>query len=160
MRIVHWTVAVGCVLNLFVIETGDLHDIIGYVVAAAMGLRIVWGFVGSRYARFADFVRGPRSVAAYISDNVRNRAPRYVGHNPAAAWMMLALMALIVGVSVTGYLMGTDRFWGEEWLEDLHEQIADAILVLALIHAVAAIIESWRHSENLVWAMVTGRKRG
>jgi cytochrome b len=159
VRIVHWTVVAGCVLNLFVLDTGDLHDWVGYAVCAAMVLRIAWGFVGPKYARFSDFVRGPKAVLAYAADNLRGRAPRYIGHNPAASWMMLALMALILAVSITGYLMGTDRFWGEEWLEDLHEQIADAILVLALIHAAAALIEGWRHHENLVWAMITGRKK-
>lgn len=158
VRIVHWTVVAGCLLNLFVLED-ELHDIVGYVVAGAMALRIVWGFVGSKHARFSDFVRGPATVIAYIVDNIRGRAPRYIGHNPAASWMMLALIALVVAVSATGYMMGTDRFWGEEWLEDLHEGIADAILILALLHAGAAIVESWRHRENLVWAMITGRKR-
>lgn len=158
VRIVHWTVVIGCLLNLFVLED-ELHDIVGYIVAGAMAVRIVWGFVGSKYARFSDFVRGPGTVATYIADNIRGRAPRYIGHNPAASWMMLALIALVVAVSITGYMMGTDRFWGEEWLEELHEWIGNAILVLALIHAGAAIVESWRHKENLVWAMVTGRKR-
>jgi cytochrome b len=159
VRIVHWTVAIGCILNLFVIESGDAHDVIGYVVAAAMTARIIWGFVGPGYARFSDFVRGPREIRAYLSDNLRGRARRYIGHNPAAAVMMLALMALVAGVSVTGYMMGTDAYWGEEWVEKLHEWFADAILVLALIHAGAAIVESVRHRENLVWSMVTGRKR-
>ena len=159
VRIVHWTVAAGCVLNLFVLESGDVHDVVGYVVAAAMAARIVWGFVGPGYARFSDFVRGPREIRSYLSDNLRGRARRYIGHNPAAAVMMLALMALVVGVSVTGYMMGTDAYWGVEWVEHLHEWFADAILVLALLHAAAAIVESVRHRENLVWSMVTGRKR-
>ncbi|BCJ90967.1 cytochrome b561 [Terrihabitans soli] len=159
VRIVHWTVATGCFLNLFLVEDGDAHDIIGYAVLAAMTLRIVWGFVGPGHARFSDFVRGPREIRNYIQDNLRGHARRYIGHNPAAAVMMLALMALVIAVSVTGYMMGTDTFWGEEWLEDLHEFFANSILVLALLHALAAILESYRHKENLVWSMVTGRKR-
>jgi cytochrome b len=158
VRIVHWTVVIGCILNLFILED-EPHEIVGYVVAGAMALRIVWGFVGSKYARFSDFVRGPSTVIAYLADNIRGRAPRYIGHNPAASWMMLALILLVIAVSITGYMMGTDRFWGEEWLEELHEWIGNAILILALIHAGAAIVESWRHRENLVWAMITGRKR-
>jgi cytochrome b len=159
VRIVHWTVAFGCILNLFVLESGTAHEVIGYVVAGAMTVRIIWGFVGSRYARFSDFVRGPGAIRAYIFDNLKGRAKRYIGHNPAASVMMLALMALVIGVSVTGYMMGMDAFWGEEWVEELHELLANAILVLALVHALAAILESARHKENLIWSMVTGRKR-
>jgi cytochrome b len=89
----------------------------------------------------------------------RGREPRQIGHNPAAAVMMLALMALLAAVSVTGWMATLDAFWGVEWVEELHEGTAEAILWLALIHAGAALYESMRHRENLVWAMVTGRKR-
>jgi cytochrome b len=159
VRIVHWTVAGGCLLNLFFLESGEAHDVVGYAVTAAMAVRIVWGFVAPGHARFSDFVRGPREIRTYISDNLRGRARRYLGHNPAAAVMMLALMALVLGVGVTGYMMGTDAYWGVKWVESLHGLLADGILVLALLHAAAAIVESIRHEENLVWSMVTGRKR-
>jgi cytochrome b len=85
--------------------------------------------------------------------------PRTLGHNPAGAVMMLALMAALLGVSVTGWMTTLDAFWGEDWLAKLHEIFANSILALALIHAAAALFESWRHRENLVWSLVTGRKR-
>jgi cytochrome b len=159
VRVVHWTVAFGCLLNLFVLEDGAAHEVIGYIVAGAMTLRIVWGFIGPRYARFSDFVRGPGAIRAYIADNLKGRSKRYIGHNPAASVMMLALMGLVVGVSVSGHMMGMDAFWGEDWVEDMHEFFANSILALALLHAGAAIFESVRHRENLVLSMVTGRKR-
>ena len=159
VRITHWTVAAGCVLNLFILESGAAHDVVGYTIFAAMMLRIIWGFVGAGHARFSDFVRGPREIGGYIVDNLRGHARRYLGHNPAAAVMMLTLMFLVVAVSITGYMMSMDAFWGEEWVEELHVITANAILVLALLHALAAIVESLRHRENLVWSMVTGRKR-
>ena len=160
VRLFHWTVVTGCVLNLFVLPDGDLaHEVVGYIVAAALAIRVVWGFVGTRYARFADFVPTPRRFGRYVAALVRGREPRTLGHNPAGAVMMLALMALLGGVSITGWMMGLDAFWGEEWVEELHEAFANGILVLALLHAAAALYESWRHSENLVWSMVTGRKR-
>lgn len=161
VRIFHWTVVAGCVLNLFILEDGETaHEVVGYVVAAALAVRLVWGFVGSRYARFAEFVPGPGRLARYLAALVRGREPRTLGHNPAGAVMMLALMALLAAVSVTGWMMGLDAYWGEEWLEDLHGGLANAILLLAGVHAAAAIFESFRHRENLVWSMVTGRKRG
>ncbi len=160
VRLFHWTVVAGCVLNLFVVEDGGLaHKVIGYAVAAALAIRLVWGFVGTPHARFSDFVPTPSRLAAYLAALARGREPRMLGHNPAGAVMMLALMALLAGVSVTGWMMGLDAFWGADWLEELHETLANGILVLALFHAAAALFESWRHRENLVWSMVTGRKK-
>lgn len=160
VRVFHWTVVLGCLANLFLLEDGeDAHEIVGFVVAAAVAVRIVWGFVGTRYARFAEFVPTPARLGRYLAALARGREPRMLGHNPAGAVMMIALMALLVAVSVTGWMMGLDAFWGEEWLEELHGGLANAILVLAALHAAAAIVESWRHRENLVWSMVTGRKR-
>jgi cytochrome b len=160
VRIFHWTVVAGCVLNLFVLDDGgDAHELVGYAVAAALTVRVAWGFVGSTYARFSQFVPSPRRLSAYLGALSRGREPRTLGHNPAGAVMMLVLMALLAGVSVSGTMMGMDAFWGEDWVEDLHETLAEAILPLAGLHAAAAIFESWRHRENLVWSMMTGRKR-
>ncbi len=160
VRIFHWTIVAGCLLNLFVVEDGDgLHRIIGYAVAAALVVRVVWGFVGTPYARFAAFVPGPRRLGRYLSALARGREPRMLGHNPAGAVMMLTLMALLAATCLSGWLMGLDAFWGEAWLEDMHEWLANSILVLAFLHAAAALIESHRHRENLVLSMITGRKR-
>ncbi|WP_414590781.1 cytochrome b/b6 domain-containing protein [Ancylobacter sp. G4_0304] len=160
VRVFHWTVVAGCLLNLFILEDGDLaHRIIGYLVAAMLVIRLVWGFIGTRYARFTEFVPSRHRLVGYLAALAKGREPRMLGHNPAGAVMMLALMALLAAVSLTGWMMGLDAFWGEEWLEETHEFLANAILVLALLHAAAAVIESVRHRENLVLSMITGRKR-
>lgn len=160
VRLFHWTVVAGCVLNLFVLEDGELpHKIVGYAVAAALAIRLVWGFIGTRHARFVDFVPTPSRLVAYVRALLRGEEPRMLGHNPAGTVMMLALMALLAAVCLTGWMTTLDAFWGEDWLEELHEGLANAILVLALLHAAAALFESWRHRENLVWSMVTGWKR-
>jgi cytochrome b len=160
VRLFHWTVALGCIANLTVLrEVKPVHRYVGYVVLAAVAIRLVWGFVGSRHARFADFVPGPGRLLGYLAALVRGREPRYLGHNPAGAVMMLVLMALVSVCGVTGWMMGLDAFWGERWLETLHETAANVILVMAGAHVLAALVESWRHRENLVAAMVTGFKR-
>lgn len=160
VRLFHWTVVVGCVLNLLILDDGETaHRIIGYAVAGALAMRVVWGFVGTRYARFSDFVPSRRRLGAYLVALAKGREPRMLGHNPAGAVMMLALMVLLASVSLSGWMMGLDAFWGEEWLEQTHEWLANAILILALVHAAAALIESARHRESLVLSMVTGRKR-
>lgn len=160
VRIFHWTIVTACVLNLFVLEEGETaHRFVGYVVAVMLVLRFLWGFVGTRHARFTDFFPTPSRILPYLRDLMRGREPRYVGHNPAGGAMMLLLMLLLASVCLTGWMMGLDAFWGDEWLEEVHGALANSILVLALLHAAAAIIESWRHRENLVLSMVTGRKR-
>ncbi len=158
VRLFHWTVVAGCLLNLFVLED-EPHEIVGYVVAVALVIRLLWGFIGTRHARFSDFVVGPRAVFAHLSDILHRREGRTLGHTPAGGAMMLALMALLAGLSVTGILMGTDAFWGVEWVEETHETLANLLMVLAILHVAAALYESRRHHENLAWAMVTGRKR-
>lgn len=160
VRLFHWTVALGCIANLTVLrEIKPVHRYVGYVVLAAVAVRLVWGFIGSRHARFGDFVPGPRRALGYLRALTQGREPRYIGHNPAGALMMIALIGLVSVCGVTGWMMGLDAFWGEPWAEALHETAANVILIMASLHVLAALVESWRHRENLVLAMVTGFKR-
>ena len=160
VRVFHWTVVLGCVLDLAVFDDGKAgHRWIGYGVALALGVRIVWGFIGSKHARFADFAPRPAAFMAYLRALLCGREPRFLGHNPAGAVMMLTLMALLSAVSLTGWLLTLDANFGNELLEGFHEAIANAILLFAGLHVAAALFESWKHGENLVWSMITGRKR-
>ncbi len=120
---------------------------------------MLWGFAGSRHARFADFLVTPRKLLVYVSQVIHGRAPRYVGHNPAGGLMIMALMGIVAATGITGWMMDQDAFWGEAWVEGLHEAGANTILALAVVHVLAALIESWHHRENLVRAMITGAKR-
>lgn len=160
VRLFHWTLALGCIANLTVLrEAEGPHTVVGYVLLAALGIRVLWGVVGSRHARFSDFVPSPARLAGYLRALSRGQEPRYLGHNPAGAAMMLALMALVAATGLTGWMMGLDAFWGESWLEDIHEALANVILIMAALHVLGALVESWRHRENLIAAMVTGWKR-
>ncbi|MBN9334515.1 cytochrome b/b6 domain-containing protein [Devosia sp.] len=160
VRLFHWTIVTGVVLNLWVFEHGKYaHRVTGYVVVAALTVRLVWGIVGTRHARFSDFFPTPRRVIAHVSALLRGADARRLGHSPLGAVMMLALIALLAGLGLTGWMMGLDAFWGVEWVEYLHGLLANSIMALAILHIAAAVIESFRHKENLPWAMVTGRKR-
>lgn len=160
VRLFHWTLALGCIANLTVLrEVEPAHELVGYVILGAIAVRILWGFVGSLHARFSDFVTDPRKLSGYLASLIRGKAPRYVGHNPAGGLMMLALIGLATICGVTGVMMGQDAFWGVAWVEDVHETAANLILVLAVFHVLAALVESWHHRENLVRSMITGRKR-
>ncbi len=160
VRIFHWTVVAACTLNLFILEEGKYwHRVTGYVVAGAIVVRVLWGFFGTKHARFRDFLPTPGRVMVQIREIVARNERRYIGHNPLASVMMLVLIALLSATALTGWMTTLDAFWGEKWLQQLHGTIANSIMVLVFIHVGAAIVESWRHRENLVWSMVTGRKK-
>lgn len=160
VRMFHWSLA-----GLFAIAflTGDevewLHLAAGYGIVGLLAFRTAWGFIGPRHARFADFVRPPREVLAYVREVVFLRPRRYIGHNPAGGMMVVALLIMLVGISVTGYMMTTDEFWGAKWVEEAHEALSNAMLGLIALHVLGVIVSSLMHGENLVKAMFTGRKR-
>ena len=160
VRLFHWSLA-GLFAAAFL--TGDesdrVHIALGYAIAGLLALRILWGFVGSEHARFADFVRGPREIAAYLSDAVRFKARRYLGHNPAGGAMIVALIVMLIGTSITGYMLTTDAYWGSKTAEEVHEVFANLTLGLVVVHIIGVVSASILHRENLVRAMITGRKR-
>lgn len=160
VRLFHWGVVTCCALNLFLLPPGKIaHRYVGHAALTLLALRFVWGFVGTRHARFSDFVRGPAAVLGYLRHFAAGKTERFVGHNPAAGWMMVLLMVLLASVGASGWLTTLDAFWGNKMLEEVHEVLANSIMVLAGVHALAAILESWHVKENLIWSMVTGRKR-
>ncbi|KZE33455.1 cytochrome b [Crenobacter luteus] len=159
VRFFHWSLVACVTLNLFVLEEGETpHRWAGYAAAALVAARVVWGFVGSRHARFADFFPTPSRVAAHLRALRAGRHLPTAGHNPLGAVMMLALMGLVLSLGATGYMMGTDAFWGEEWLEALHESLSTLLLASVGLHAAAALVMSRVERTPLVKAMVTGVK--
>jgi len=160
VRIVHWSVVGGVVAAWLTREAGrEIHEAISYAVAALVALRIVWGFIGSRHARFASFVRGPRAVLAYAQLTLRRSEPRHLGHNSLGACMIVALLGLLIAISISGWLMGTDAFFGSEAMENTHEALVYALFALVALHVAGAVVTGLMHGENLVRAMVSGRKR-
>lgn len=143
--------------------TGDeierMHIAVGYTIAGLVVARSIWGFIGHRHARFSNFVRRPAETLDYMRKAVRGRAPRYIGHNPAGGLMTIALLGMILAISGTGFMMTTNSFWGAEWVEDLHEGLVYATMGLIALHVAGVIVTSVEHRENLVRAMITGRKR-
>jgi cytochrome b len=160
VRIFHWSL-VG--LFTFAFLTGDEwqkpHEVAGYIIAGLIAFRVVWGLIGSRYARFASFIYRPSTVAGFLADTMRMKARRYLGHNPAGGMMVAGLLLAIVGISLSGWMMTTDAYWGVGWVEELHEAAAFTALGLVALHVGGVIVASFEHGENLVRAMVTGRKR-
>lgn len=160
VRVFHWSL-----VTLFVVAflTGDevewLHLAVGYGIATLLALRIVWGFVGPRHARFSDFMRPLREVLAYFRSVLLLRPRRYLGHNPAGGVMIVALLSVLIGISVTGCMMTTDAFWGAKWVEEVHEALAYSMLGLIALHVLGVVVSGLMHRENLVKAMLAGHKR-
>ncbi len=185
VRIVHWGLVLAFAIAWLTADEQQLvHEIAGYAVAALVALRIVWGFAGSRYARFSQFLRGPSATLAYLGAMMRGRERRYLGHNPAGALMIAALLVALSGTAFTGWLLqepdraallsglpsiaapafadddgGTPGAAAEDALEDLHEVLANLLLLLVALHVAGVVLASVRHRENLSRAMVTGDKR-
>lgn len=159
VRLLHWgLVAAVAVAWWSSDDTGPLHENTGYVAIALLAARLAWGFAGSRYARFAQFVHPPRHTLAYARAALAGHAPRYIGHNPLGGWMVLALLTNLALLGFTGWLYTTDMFWGYGWLAYLHKYLGWALLALIALHVAGMLYTSWAHRENLVRAMLTGLK--
>ena len=161
VRVFHWLLAASF-LGAFVTAESErwrlLHVTLGYTVGGLVVFRLLWGLIGTRHARFADFVRGPRAVVRYLRSLLSGRAEHHVGHNPAGALAIVGLLAASVLSVASGWAIFNDV--GGEWLEDLHEVAANAMLALVAVHVLGVIVSSRLHHENLVRSMVTGRKLG
>jgi cytochrome b len=173
VRMFHWVLVTAFAVAWMTEDAWlDLHELAGYTIGGLLLLRLFWGLIGPRHARFSDFVRPPREVAAYLADVVRFRARRYVGHNPAGGAMVLALLACLLLTVVSGVLtLGFEEFRGPaagfasavgdgvaDGVEETHELFANLTLLLVFAHVAGVLLASFQHHENLVRAMVTGRK--
>lgn len=173
VRFGHW-VLVAAFFAAYFTEDDLLmvHVWAGYVVGAIVVIRLLWGFVGTRYARFADFVRPPGEALRYIADLVAGKSRRYIGHSPAGGAMVVALLFFIAvtvfsGIVVYGMEEGAGPLAGwavqhaesEDIWEEVHEVFANLTLFLVGLHVAGVLYASHAHSENLIKAMFTGRKR-
>lgn len=160
VRIFHWSLVISFIVAWVSAEEWDrLHEWAGYVVLGLIALRIVWGVIGTRYARFSNFVHGWDAVISYLKDVCSLRAKRHLGHNPAGGYMVIALLVMLSILSGTGYMLTLDAYHGAEWLEEIHEAVANLTLALVGLHVLGVIFTSLQHGENLVRSMFTGRKR-
>ena len=159
VRVFHWTLAASVIGAYVTGESEDferLHHTLGWVAAGLIAFRVVWGVVGTRYARFSEFVRGPAQVWSYIK-SLRSHAPQhFVGHNPVGAVAVILLMGLTALSVYTGWLALADN--AAEWLEEAHEIAANTLITLVLVHVIGVLWSSRTHGENLLKAMLTGRK--
>lgn len=166
VRLFHWSFAVVIVLAWFTHEGRNArvwHEWLGYTALALVALRIVWGLVGTKYARFSEFVHHPVHYLHYLGDMIQGKERRYLGHNPLGGLMVVALIVTAIVAGVTGFYMtqrGLTLFGiGRRSMEHVHSIAADLFVILVPVHILGVIWESVRHRENLVTAMISGNKR-
>ena len=159
VRFFHWALVACVSFNYCIMDDGRLlHQWVGYSAFALVIARIVWGFVGSRHARFSDFFPTPCRVWGHVCELGAGTHRPAAGHNPLGGLMMLALMATVLALGITGWMQTLDAYWGEAWLQDLHEAVGNVLIGLATLHAIAAIVMGRLERTRLVQAMVTGVK--
>lgn len=189
VRIFHWSlVAAFTIAYLTEDDWQAVHVWAGYTVAGLVAFRLVWGFVGTKHARFRDFVYSPVAVFGYLKDLVSFRAKRYIGHSPAGGAMAIVLLISLAATTLTGMKLYAveenagpfaaiqvesispissayadedehEHEGGDELWEELHEFFANFTLLLVFLHIGGVVVSSLAHGENLPRAMVTGKKR-
>jgi cytochrome b len=164
VRIFHWSLA-GCFAVAYALSESErwrnVHVWLGYAVLGLLAFRLLWGFIGTRHARFSSFRYGPLDALRYFKEALAGRPRHYTGHNPAGSWAVYAILLLGIATGVSGYMnfneVGGEAF--EDVLEELHGGLANAWLVVVGLHVAGVVFSSFVHRENLVRAMVTGFKR-
>jgi cytochrome b len=161
VRVFHWLLVL-CFAGAYLTAESErwrvVHVTLGYTMAGLIGFRLIWGLAGTRYARFSSFVRGPKAVAQYLRDLLRGRPDHHIGHNPAGAWAIVALLGLAFAVALTGWTVYNDI--GGDRMSEVHEAAASVMLAIVGVHVVGVLVSSWLHRENLIGAMVSGSKPG
>ena len=188
VRIIHWCLVVAfCIAYLSGDEENDVHLFAGYVVFALIGFRILWGLIGTRFARFSNFVYSPGSVIKYLKDSILGRPKHYLGHNPAGGAMVIALLLSLIVVTYSGLKVyaieegagplaqqnidvsffksayaGENKYEEheeEEFWEEIHQGFANFVLFLVILHIAGVFVVGRLHDENLVKGMITGKKK-
>lgn len=159
VRLFHWSLVIGFATNAVILDDDSkLHQWVGYVVVALVTMRIFWGLIGSKYARFSSFPPSIHVALEQVRNTLAGLRDIHVGHTPLGALMIYNLLASMLVIGASGYLMTTDLFWGVEWPEELHEVSVAWAEISVVLHIAAVVFESWRTRVNLPRAMVTGCK--
>lgn len=162
VRVFHWGLALAFTGAYLLAESDEnlqWHVLLGFTATGLIVFRLVWGFIGTRYARFGSFLYGPRAALRYLRGLLRREGGEFVGHNPAGSWAVYAILLLGLATGVTGYMTYAGVGGGES-LEDLHELFANAWLLVVVAHVAGVVVSSLAHRQNLARAMVTGYKEG
>jgi len=174
VRIFHWSLA-SAFFIAYITEDDfmTVHEFAGYAVLSLIGIRLIWGIIGTKYARFSNFVTSPKTTIKYIKSIFTFNAERHIGHNPAGGAMIIALLVSLTLTATTGMLYygiedqsGLAASFVSAWpsflndpLEEIHEFFANLSMFLVVTHVAGVLIAAIQHGENLIASMWHGRKR-
>jgi cytochrome b len=161
VRVFHWLLVISFAGAWLTSESEAqqmIHFAFGYSACALVVFRIVWGIIGTKYACFGQFIKGPKEILTHLKALLKGKLHLGLGHNPLGAIAMVALMGLILLIGLTGY-WNVKEFFGD-LMGEAHELITSVTLAVVVIHVAAAVIMSFLQKENLVKSMFTGRKQG
>ena len=159
VRVFHWTLVASFTANTFFTDPEkSLHRYVGYGIAALLVFRLLWGFVGSTYARFTSFPPSPMGSLSQVRDILAGRNKAHPGHSPLGALMIYNLLLTLCVISLSGYMMTTVAYFGIDWVKELHEASVTWAEISVAAHILAVFIESRRLRINLPAAMITGHK--
>lgn len=194
IRYFHWTLVIAFLVSYLTEGEYNLHFYSGLYIALLLGLRLIWGFIATRYARFSDFVRPPTEVIAYSRSFLSGKNDsnkKYLGHNPLGGLMVVSLLVSLSLTCFSGVMLYTaegDSLFSfveqpilqersesddyqsvneseesesdaEEFWEELHELFVNVTLFLVIIHIAGVIVTGRLHKQDLIKAMITGRKK-
>jgi cytochrome b len=158
-RTFHWLQAlsfVGAYLTAESEKTRDIHVALGYILFGLIVFRLLWGFIGTRYAKFSSFLFKPSEIIAYMLSLFKGKSAHFVGHNPVGSVAIWLLLGLGLTLGVTGVMLLQDDV--ADVVVDIHAYVTDAMLAVIFLHLVGVFMSSYLYKENLVRAMITGFK--
>lgn len=160
VRLIHWTLLIAILLNGLILEPeGNWHHWVGYMAVALVAIRTIWGLLGPRPARFSAFPPRPKAALQHAREFFSETRTLHLSHNPLGALMAYNIWLTILAMGVTGYMMGTVRFFGLDWVEELHELAFNWLLLSIALHLLGVLVETKLSGVSLVKAMLDGRKR-
>lgn len=160
VRIFHWSTVGIVLINTAIFDEGKIHEGLGYVLLGLLAVRILWGFIGTRYARFSNFFPTRARLKTHLARRHGGVGQEEtLGHNPLGALMILNLIVTLAVVGLSGHLMTSDMFWGSKMMEETHEVLVVWLLLSVALHVIGVLYESFRTGVNLISAMLSGTKK-
>lgn len=162
-RLFHWLFAALFITSFAIAKTIDdesvwfsYHSMAGLTFGFTALLRVVWGFMGTKHAKFFNFAFNPQDLLNYLKGVLAGDKKRWAGHNPASSWAAISMILMALGLAATGYLMTTGA--DKESFEDIHELLANGFVVVTVLHVAGVVTHSLRHKDNIALSMVDGKK--
>lgn len=162
-RFFHWLFAGLFLIGFTISKTVDddspwfsYHMLAGLALGFLVLLRVIWGFLGTKHAKFSDFALNPKELIGYFKGILSGEKRLWSGHNPASSWAAIVMMSLALGLAITGYLMTSGP--NKDTFEDIHELFANGFIVVVVLHIAGIILHTIRYHEMIGLSMIDGKK--